>query len=61
MQLVSEGQSTVYTQYLSSCQDTADIYMQYENSAREQQIGVWADPEFILPSIFRRTCKLPAA
>lgn len=57
LQLVREGVAPVYTDYLRFCKNTSKTYLDYEESAKQQRIGVWADNDFVLPWAFRQLRK----
>lgn len=52
-ELVAKGHAAVYTQYLSSCPDTKDTYLQAESKAKTQKLGFWNQSNVCLPWNFR--------
>lgn len=57
LQMVREGIAPVYSDYLRFCKDTSKTYLDYEKSAKQQRIGVWADSDFVAPWVFRQMRK----
>ena len=54
LQMVREGQSVVYRQYLSGCAATKDQYLQAEAQARQQGLGFWNQQSPVMPWDYRR-------
>lgn len=51
--LAREGLAVVYTQYIKNCPDATSV-KQAEAEAKQQQVGVWGDRQFITPSKWRQ-------
>jgi micrococcal nuclease len=43
--MVTQGQAVVYTQYLSGCAATQNQYLQAENQAKQQRLGLWSQSQ----------------
>lgn len=54
--LAREGLAVVYTQYLKNCPNAA-LVEQAQVSAQQQKVGVWGDPQFVTPSLWRHKNK----
>ena len=54
LQMVREGQSMVYRQYLSGCAATKDQYLQAETQARQKRLGFWNQKSPVMPWDYRR-------
>lgn len=54
LQLVQEGMTVVYRQYLSGCADTQTQYLQAEQQARAARRGFWAQANPTMPWDWRR-------
>ncbi len=54
LQMVREGQSVVYRQYLSGCAATKDQYLQAETKARQKRLGFWNQQSPVMPWDYRR-------
>lgn len=52
LQLVREGQAVVYRQFLQGCDRNA--YLPAEFAARQQRLGLWQQPNPVMPWDFRR-------
>lgn len=54
LQLVAEGHAVVYRQYLDSCAETKDQYLQAEAKAQQQQQGFWNQTSPCMPWDYRQ-------
>lgn len=54
LQMVREGHSVVYTQFLSSCPQTQDLLLQAEQQAQQQRLNFWNQPNPVMPWDYRR-------
>jgi micrococcal nuclease len=55
--MVTQGQAVVYTQYLSGCAATQNQYLQAENQAKQQRLGLWSQANPLMPWDFRHSQK----
>jgi len=53
LMMVKEGQAVVYPQYLSSCSETKEQYLQAETQAKAQRLGFWNQDNPVMPWNFR--------
>lgn len=54
LQMVEEGQAVVYRQYLNSCSDTQQLYLDAETKAQEQKLAFWNQDNPTMPWDFRK-------
>jgi micrococcal nuclease len=54
LQMVTQGQAAVYTQYLSGCAATQNQYLQAENQAKQKRLGFWSQSNPVMPWDFRQ-------
>lgn len=54
LQLVQEGLAVVYHEYLGGCPQNRARYLQAEQRARQQRLGLWSKSPVCLPKDFRR-------
>jgi len=57
LRMVTQGQAVVYTQYLSGCAATQNQYLQAENQAKQQRLGLWSQANPVMPWDFRHSQK----
>lgn len=54
LELIKKGQAFVYHRYLSSCQENENDYINAENQAKKNRIGLWNQRTICFPWDFRR-------
>lgn len=54
LQLVREGYAVVYREYINNCKATKSEYLQAEQQAKSQKLGLWAQSTVCLPKDYRR-------
>lgn len=54
LEMVSEGQAVVYTQYLSGCSANKNEYLNAEAKAKQQRLGYWNQSNPVMPWDYRR-------
>lgn len=54
LQLVKEGLAVVYREYLNGCPSNRNQYLQAEQQAKQQRLGLWGQRRVCLPKDFRR-------
>lgn len=54
--LIKEGLGMVYRKYIDSC-PSASVVEQAETTAKQQQLNIWADSQFIAPWQWRQDKK----
>ena len=57
--MVASGHAVVYDQYLSSCGDRDEVLLAAEAQAQAAGVGVWTDPNFVMPWSYRRGERSP--
>lgn len=59
LQMVSAGHAVVYRQYLDSCSDSRQEFLDAEAKAKSHQLAIWKQPNPEMPWDFRRRQKSP--
>jgi endonuclease YncB( thermonuclease family) len=52
--MIRSGMAHFYSQFARNCSDNADQYAQLEKEAQRSRVGIWKNPNVMLPSEFRR-------
>jgi endonuclease YncB( thermonuclease family) len=54
LNLLQEGRAIAYRAYLGPKGDRRTRYLEAEHQAKTKGVGVWADPEFVPPAVWRK-------
>jgi micrococcal nuclease len=58
LELLSAGRAIAYRAYLGPKGEVRTRYLSTEAAAKEAGLGVWADPEFVPPTVWRKRSKV---
>lgn len=54
LQMIKDGGTAIYRQYLEGCSETKEQYLEAEAQAKQQRLGMWAQGNVVMPWDFRR-------